>query len=153
MMAGGLILGGILEFGGKILERVIPDPAKRDEALFHMAELEQKGDLADLQADLDALKIVADVDKAQIGVNAIDAKSDRAFQWAARPAALWVCNLGLLYEFIVQPIGTWAMKNMYGWEALPGINTEALILLGSGLLGLGTLRTIDKNGPFRRKPK
>lgn len=150
MMAGGLILGGILEFGGKVLDKVLPDPAQRDEALFRMAELQEKGELAELDADLKALQTLGEVDKKQLDVAAIDAKSDRAFQWAARPAALWMCVLGLFYEFLVQPIGTWVMKNQYGWEALPPINTEALLLLASGLLGLGTLRTVDKWGKFRK---
>lgn len=149
-MAGGLILGGILEFGGKVLDKVLPDPAQRDEALFRMAELQEKGELAELDADLKALQTLGEVDKKQLDVAAIDAKSDRAFQWAARPAALWMCVLGLFYEFLVQPIGTWVMKNQYGWEALPPINTEALLLLASGLLGLGTLRTVDKWGKFRK---
>lgn len=150
-MAGGLILGSVLEFGGKLLERVLPDPAQRDEALFRMAELQERGELAEIEADLQTMKTLAEVDKKQLDVAALDAKSDRAFQWAARPAALWMCVLGLFYEFLVQPIGTWLMKNQYGWEALPPINTEALLLLASGLLGLGTLRTVDKWGKFRNK--
>ncbi len=149
-MAAGLILGGVLEFGGKILDKVLPDPAQRDEALFRMAELQEKGELAEIEADLETMKTLAEVDKKQLDVAAIDAKSDRAFQWAARPAALWMCVLGLFYEFLIQPIGTWLMKNQYGWEALPPINTEALLLLASGLLGLGTLRTVDKWGKFRK---
>lgn len=149
-MAASMLLGGILEFGGKVLDKVLPDPAQRDEALFRMAELQEKGELAELDADLKALQTLGEVDKKQLDVAAIDAKSERAFQWAARPAALWMCVLGLFYEFLIQPIGTWIMKNQYGWEALPPINTEALLLLASGLLGLGTLRTVDKWGKFRK---
>lgn len=149
-MAANMLFGGILEFGSKVLDKVLPDPAQRDEALFRMTELHEKGELAELDADLKTLQTLGEVDKRQLDVAAIDAKSDRAFQWAARPAALWMCVVGLFYEFLVQPIGTWVMKNQYGWEALPPINTEALLLLASGLLGLGTLRTVDKWGKFRK---
>ena len=151
MMPGAAVVGGLLELGGKIFDRVLPDPAQRDEAVFRMAELHEKGDLADIDAELKTFQTLSEVDRKQLDVAQIDAKSDRAFQWAARPAALWMCVLGLFYEFLVQPIGSWVMKNQYGWEALPPINTEALLLLASGLLGLGTLRTVDKWGKFRNK--
>ena len=34
---------------GKVLDRIIPDPAARDEAKFKMAELAQKGEFHDLE--------------------------------------------------------------------------------------------------------
>lgn len=39
-------LSAILDFGGKILERVIPDPTARAAAQVELAKLQQSGDLA-----------------------------------------------------------------------------------------------------------
>lgn len=42
----------ILKIGEKVLDRVIPDPAAKAEAQAKLMELAQKGDLANLQADM-----------------------------------------------------------------------------------------------------
>lgn len=141
---------GLFTLAGKVLERVLPDPAQRDEALFRLQELQEKGDLAEINADLETIKTLGDVDKAQAQVNLQDSKSEKFFQYGARPASLWICNLGLLYAFLLQPLGTWVMENQYAWKPLPEIPMEALLLLASGLLGIGTLRTVDKWGKFRK---
>ena len=43
-------LESILNIGGKILDKVIPDPQAKAEAQFKLMELAQKGELADLEA-------------------------------------------------------------------------------------------------------
>ena len=43
-------LESILNIGGKILDKVLPDPQAKAEAQFKLMELAQKGELADLEA-------------------------------------------------------------------------------------------------------
>lgn len=43
-------LESILNIGGKILDKVIPDPQAKAEAQFKLMELAQKGELAELEA-------------------------------------------------------------------------------------------------------
>lgn len=45
-------IGTLLEVGGKILDKVIPDPEAKAKAQAALMELQQKGELAQLQADM-----------------------------------------------------------------------------------------------------
>lgn len=45
-------IGALLEVGGKILDRVIPDPAVKAQAQAALMEMQQKGELAQIQADM-----------------------------------------------------------------------------------------------------
>jgi len=144
-------LDAVLDLAGKVIDRVIPNPEQRDEARFKLVDLAARGELEEIKADLQVLTTLSEVDKAQIDVNKVDAQSDRFIQYGARPAALWMCVAGLGYTFLVQPIGSWVMANLSKWSALPELNTEVLLFMGSGLLGLGTLRSLDKWGKFRKE--
>jgi uncharacterized membrane protein (DUF106 family) len=45
-------IGALLEVGGKILDKVIPDPEAKAKAQAALMEMQQKGELAQLQADM-----------------------------------------------------------------------------------------------------
>lgn len=47
-----LPIGALLEVGGKILDKVIPDPEAKAKAQAMLMEMQQKGELAQLQADM-----------------------------------------------------------------------------------------------------
>lgn len=80
---------------------------------------------------------------AQIDVNKEEAKSSNLFVAGWRPASGWICNVGLLYTFVLNPLLTWLSQN-FGILPPPGISFDALYVLLGSLLGVGTLRTVDK---------
>ena len=45
------LLTGLLPVAEKVIDRVIPDPKAKQEALKELAELEQKGELAKIEAE------------------------------------------------------------------------------------------------------
>ena len=118
----------IVELGREIVSR-IPDPARAAEA--ERALLEKAMD-QDFQERL-----------AQLDINKAEAQSSSAFTSGWRPGAGWVCVIGLAYTFLARPLLTWA-GGWIGIAAPPPIdNTELMALLGA-LLGIGTLRSMDK---------
>lgn len=73
-----------------------------------------------------------------------DAKSTDPFQSRWRPAVGWICVVGMALEFLVFPL-----VNMgRGFAGAPAIvsTLDAAALLGllGALLGMGTLRTIER---------
>jgi hypothetical protein len=52
-----LPLGDILNIGSKILDRVLPDPDKKEAAKLELAKLAMSGDVAKLQAEIEAYKV------------------------------------------------------------------------------------------------
>lgn len=63
----------------------------------------------------------------------------------ARPAILWVCCLGLLTQFFIMPIAEWIATIWFPDVTLPKLKTDQLMTLTLSLLGLGGLRSYEKN--------
>jgi hypothetical protein len=133
-----LLLGGIFDIGGKVLDRLFPDPAQRAKAQLELAKLEQEGAFKQLEAQLQ-------VDLAQANINAVEATSDSLFKSGWRPATGWVCVAGLFYEFLLRPLLPWALA-VYGAADVPPMpSLEAILFeLVFALLGLGMYRSYEK---------
>lgn len=56
----------VLEVGGKVIDRLWPDPAKAEEAKMKLAEMQQSGELAVMANETETLKaVLADVASAR----------------------------------------------------------------------------------------
>ncbi len=130
------ILGGLLEAGLKIIDKVIPDPAAKSAAQLELLKLQQQGEFKSLEADLQ-------VALAQAKINEVEAASPDLFRGGWRPGAGWVCVAGLAYQFMVQPLLAWASAVNF-WPSPPVLELGDLLTLLSGLLGLGSLRSVEK---------
>ena len=84
-----------------------------------------------------------DVVMGQIEVNKIEASSESLFKSGWRPAVGWAGVTGLVYQSLVCPILTWASLN-FGWLPPPAIDTNDLMVILTGILGLGAARSFDK---------
>lgn len=128
----------IIPIIGTVIDKVIPDPAAAADAKLRAMELAQKGELAVLEADVQMAS-------GQMRINEVEAASPDFFRGGWRPATGWCCVVGLLYQFLVQPILPWIVA-LFGVTVppLPPINNEALFLLLTGMLGLGGLRSWER---------
>jgi len=120
-----------------VLDKVLPDATAAADAKLKALELAQRGELAVLDAD-------TRLALAQIEVNKVEASTD-LFRGGWRPAVGWVCVLGLGYQLVLRPLLPWFVR-VSGGEVpdLPSIDTETLMVLLTGMLGLGGLRTFEK---------
>lgn len=122
---------------GTIFDKIIPDPAAAAEAKLKAMELAQRGELAVLDADV---KLAL----GQMAINQEEAKTD-LFRGGWRPATGWACVAGLVYQFLVQPLLPWVVAVCGGSvPPLPAIDNETLMVLLTGMLGLGGLRTFER---------
>lgn len=134
-----LLLGPLLDLGGKLIGRLFPDPAEASKAQMELLKMQQSGELAQLASD-------TDLAKGQLAVNAAEAANASLFVAGWRPFIGWLCGLGLFYEFLLQPLLPWAVSLAIGKAvtALPALSGETLMTLLFGMLGLGGLRTVEK---------
>ncbi len=122
---------------GTVLDKIIPDPQASADAKFKILELAQKGELSALDADM-RLAL------GQLEVNKAEAQTDM-FRGGWRPAVGWTCVFGLAYQFLIQPLLPWVVA-LFGAQVppLPAIDNETLMVLLTGMLGLGGLRTFER---------
>ena len=79
-----ITLSGLFAIGGKLIDKIFPDPAQREQAKAELVRLEQAG-------ELDAMKIQ---------LSAIIAEAQSADPWTsrARPSFLYVVYILLLWS-------------------------------------------------------
>lgn len=130
------MITGIIEAGLKILDKVLPDPAQRSEAQYRLLQLQAQGGLAELEADV---KLAM----GQIQTNIAEAGSPGLFVSGWRPGTGWVCLAGLGYQVLLKPLLSW-LSPLAGLPIPPGIETSDLLILLTGMLGLGGYRTVEK---------
>jgi len=131
------MLQALLPLLGTIFDKIIPDPQAAADAKLRAMELAQKGELAVLDADV-RLAL------GQIEVNKVEASTD-LFRGGWRPATGWACVAGLVYQFLARPLLPWIVT-VFGASVppLPDIDNESLMVLLTGMLGLGGLRTFER---------
>jgi hypothetical protein len=126
------ILDGIF----RIIEKVIPDPQAKAEALFRASQLHQAGEFKQLEAELQLAL-------GQIETNKIEAAAPDLLRGGWRPAVGWVCVVGLLYTYLAQPLLSWA-SGIAEIPAPPELDLDQLLVLLGGLLGFGGMRMTER---------
>lgn len=130
------MLANLIPVLGSLLDKVIPDPKLAAEAKLKALEMAQKGELANLDADV-RLAL------GQMEINKVEAGTDM-FRGGWRPFTGWICALGLGTQFILAPILTWIGRLSGSNIDFPVLDMSVLLTLLFGMLGLGTLRTQEK---------
>lgn len=121
------IIGDLISSVKDLVGKAVVDKDKKLAIELELAKLEDSA-----QARLDGLLL------AQTEVNKVEAASGSVFVAGWRPAVGWVCAAGLGAQVIVLPL----LDRIFGWTMV--FDTELLILTMSGMLGIGTMRTIEK---------
>ncbi len=124
---------------GNLLDKVLPDADAKAKAQLELARLAQEGEFKSLDHELQ-------ISLAQANINAIEAAQTTSFSAGWRPAAGWVCVLGLGYEFLARPILPWvlAVAQVPDVPPLPSLDGVIFELI-FGMLGLGTMRSLERH--------
>lgn len=134
----------IFNLGKVAIERIWPDPIKRAEEMRKLETLKQDGDLARLDAHVKLMM-------GQLSVNVEEAKSKSLFVAGWRPFIGWAGGFALAYAGVIYPLLTWIWATLQAFEVIPKefsppplIEVGVLGTIVTGMLGLGTMRTVEK---------
>jgi len=130
-------IGSILDFGGKLIDRIWPDPTQAAQAKMEMFKAQQAGDLAELTAAWENAK-------AQLAVNQVEAANESIFVSGWRPFIGWVCGVAFAYKFILAPFFAFALAAFGHKVDLPAIEFTDMLPVLFGMLGLGAMRSYEK---------
>ena len=117
-------VSAVLDIGTKVIERLWPDPTAAAAAKLELLKLQQSGELAQITGQLE--------------INKTEAANPSVFVSGWRPFIGWICGIGLAYQFLIYPILIAFVPHIVQ------LDMGTLITLLGGLLGLGTLRTVEK---------
>ena len=82
---------------------------------------------------------------AQIEVNKAEAATGSLFKGGWRPFVGWVCGVAFCYHFVVQPVIIFVVAGAgVTIPDLPEFQMNTLLTVLGGMLGIGGLRTYEK---------
>jgi hypothetical protein len=91
-----------------------------------------------------ALSLEGQAQDAQSKVNAIEAASANIFVSGWRPFIGWICGIAIGYNFLIIPFAALFLKIFKADFSMPALDMGELWTLVTGMLGLGTMRTVEK---------
>ena len=123
-------VSALLDIGGKVMDRLWPDPAQAAAAKLELFKLQQSGELSIIAGQLD--------------INKAEAANPSVFVSGARPFIMWVCGAGFAIQFVIGPLAEWG-STIYGHPVkFPPMDMATMMPLLFGMLGLSGYRTVEK---------
>ena len=110
-------LGAVLDIGSKILDKVFPDPAAAEQAKLKLLEMQQNGELAQLNADVSEQHELTDRLKADMGSDSWLSKNIRPMTLIAILTGYFIFAFMSAFghntkERYVELLGQWGMLIM-----------------------------------------
>jgi hypothetical protein len=96
------------------------------------------------QEERDQLAAALALVQGQMDINKAEAGSASVFVAGARPFIMWICGVGLAMQFIVSPLLQWGAAMFGKTVILPPLDMGTLLTLLLGMLGLGSMRTVER---------
>ena len=126
-------IGAIIESVGKVASDLITTDKER------------------IQLELEGRRIDQATDLAQMEVNKTEAQNQNLFVAGWRPAIGWVGAAAMAYQFLLYPLLVWAWVWLQAEQIVPKevnpppmLDTEALWVILSGMLGIAGMRSFEK---------
>ena len=120
LVGGGT--GNVIEAIGNAGDKLFTQDSERLQLQNDLAEIKQKPLLMQALANTNA------------------AQHRTVFVAGARPFLLWVCGLGFLFAFVINPILQWLWPEV----GTPELPLNVMMELTLAMLGLAGLRTVEK---------
>jgi hypothetical protein len=110
-------IGALLDIGGKILDKVFPDPAQAEQAKLKLLEMQQNGELAKLNADVAETHELTERLKADMGSDSWLSKNIRPMVLIFLLLAYTGFAIASMFDFetrgnYVELLGNWGMVVM-----------------------------------------
>lgn len=125
----------VLDIGGKLIDKLWPDPVEAAKAKLALANAQQAGELQELQTQISAILAEA---------NSTDPWTSRA-----RPSFMYVIYIVILFGLPISVLAIWFPAQMmavqHSFSAwVTGIPDSLWTLFGAGYLGYAGARTVEK---------
>ena len=89
-------------------------------------------------------ELIAEINKAQLEVNKVEAGRSSLFVSGWRPFVGWTCGVALCYHFVLQPFLAFSLSAFGNPMDLPQFDMNTLTTILLGMLGMSGMRSFDK---------
>lgn len=120
----------LLDIGGKVIDRIWPDPTAAAAAKLELFKLQQTGELQQIAGQLD--------------VNKVEAANLNPFISGWRPFIGWICGTAFGVQFVFGPLASWGSRLAGHPVDFPPMDMATMMPVLFGMLGLGAYRTTEK---------
>lgn len=127
-------IGSVIESVGKVASDLITTDKER------------------MELELEAKRIDQAIDLGQMEVNKVEAANQNMFVAGWRPAIGWVGAGAMFYQFLLYPLLVWGWTWMQAEQIVPQdvkpppmLDTDALWVILSGMLGIAGMRSFEKS--------
>jgi hypothetical protein len=127
-------IGSVIESVGKVASDLITTDKER------------------MELELEAKRIDQAIDLGQMEVNKVEAANQNLFVAGWRPAIGWVGAGAMFYQFLLYPLLVWGWTWMQAEQIVPQdvkpppmLDTDALWVILSGMLGIAGMRSFEKS--------
>jgi len=126
------ILSGLFGGGSAVAQPI--------EAIGNIIDSVFTSDEERAQGELLKQKLAMRPSMMQAEIMKVQANHRSTFVAGARPFLMWVCGLGFLFAFVINPILQWIAPEL----GSPDLPLDAMLELTLAMLGLAGLRTVEK---------
>ena len=117
---------------------IVPDLLKR----FFPGETAEES-LKRLELQTELTKAIMESEQGQMRINEMEAQSTSVFVAGWRPFVGWSCAIALVYSALLIPILNYLLT-LKGLPLLPPLDIEVLQTILYGMLGIGSMRSVEK---------
>lgn len=123
-------VSGVVKVVSTVVDRLVPD---KNAAQRLKDEIEIEASQALIKGEL-----------GQLEINKAEAASSSMFVSGWRPFIGWICGGALAYQYLLTPLAWWVATSFQLPMTAPPKLDDVLWQLMFGMLGMGTLRTVEK---------
>lgn len=123
-------VSALLDIGGKVIDRVWPDPTQAAAAKLELIKLQQSGELQAMAGQLE--------------INKVEAANASVFVSGWRPFIGWVCGAACAWNWIGLKVALFVAAYVGHELKLAPADLSEMMPVLFGMLGIGGLRTIEK---------
>ena len=116
-------LGAVSDLANTVIGRIWPDKS---------------------EAEKQQLAAAVMVIQGQMDINKVEAASPSVFVSGARPFIMWVCGIGCAWNWIGLPVSCFVLATLGKPINISPADLSEMMPLLLGMLGLGSLRTVEK---------
>lgn len=126
-------IGSVVQGITSLVSKWIPDKTQEEQNKFILELTQVNADIAAAQSQLD--------------INKVEAANPSTFVSGARPGLMWVGIVGVAYQWIILPLGTFLYTTItgHGLPVPPPTMDGDMVMMLSGLMGVHVVsRTVEK---------